>query len=192
MGREARCIVRYGGEASEGRALLETDELVFRGDFRLRVPLREIRSARADDGRLEVVFGEDTASFELGPQAERWAQAITHPKTLADKLGVKPGLRIGVVGIEEPDFAGYGPPEAGSDLILVRVETTDDLAEIERLRGLLAPAGRLWVVAPKGRQHLTENDVLRAGREAGLTDVKVARFSATHTAHKFVIPRASR
>jgi hypothetical protein len=48
------------------------------------------------------------------------------------------------------------------------------------------------VVAPKGRADPTERDVLAAGREAGLTDVKVAKFSDTHTAHKFVIPRERR
>ena len=31
--------------------------------------------------------------------------------------------------------------------------------------------------------------MLAAGRAAGLTDVKVARFSETHTALKFVVPR---
>lgn len=35
-------------------------------------------------------------------------------------------------------------------------------------------------------------DVLQAGRQAGLTDTKVARFSGTHTALKFVIPLARR
>ena len=30
MGREARCRVEFNGEVAEGKALLETDELVFR------------------------------------------------------------------------------------------------------------------------------------------------------------------
>ncbi len=34
--------------------------------------------------------------------------------------------------------------------------------------------------------------VMRAGRAAGLVDVKVVGFSATHTAQKFVIPVAAR
>jgi hypothetical protein len=33
---------------------------------------------------------------------------------------------------------------------------------------------------------------MRAGKLAGLVDVKVARFSDTHTAEKFVIPVARR
>ena len=50
----------------------------------------------------------------------------------------------------------------------------------------------MWVVYPKGRTDPSEVDVLEAGKAAGLVDVKVARFSETHTALKFVIPVARR
>jgi hypothetical protein len=53
-------------------------------------------------------------------------------------------------------------------------------------------AAAMWVVYPKGRQQITEGDVLAAGRAAGLKDVKVVGFSATHTALKFVIPLTRR
>ena len=39
---------------------------------------------------------------------------------------------------------------------------------------------------------LTEAMVIGAGRDAGLTDIKIARISDTHTAMKFVIPVARR
>ena len=47
-------------------------------------------------------------------------------------------------------------------------------------------------VRRKGRKDLTEGDVRAAGKAAGLVDVKVVRFSDTHTAEKFVIPVADR
>jgi hypothetical protein len=49
-------------------------------------------------------------------------------------------------------------------------------------------AAGLWIVYRKGKKEITENDVLSAGRKAGLKDVKVVGFSSTHTALKFVIP----
>ena len=52
--------------------------------------------------------------------------------------------------------------------------------------------GALWVIRPKGSPAITEAEVMAAGKRAGLVDVKVASFSGTHTAEKFVIPRASR
>jgi hypothetical protein len=48
------------------------------------------------------------------------------------------------------------------------------------------------VVRPKGRTEITEDDVMKAGKAAGLVDVKVVRFSETHTAEKFVIPLSRR
>jgi hypothetical protein len=56
----------------------------------------------------------------------------------------------------------------------------------------LKGAAALWIVYPKGQKDITENDVLAAGRKAGLKDVKVVGFSPTHTALKFVIPVARR
>ena len=54
MGQEATCTVHVDGQTSSGKARLETEEIVFRGDFRLAIPLREVRDARAVDGRLTV------------------------------------------------------------------------------------------------------------------------------------------
>ena len=50
----------------------------------------------------------------------------------------------------------------------------------------------MWVVYRKGQKVFNENDVLRLGLESGMVDVKVVRFSDTHTATKFVIRKADR
>ncbi len=52
MGNEAKCLVRFGKQQSEGKALLETSEILFRGDFRLKIPFSSIKSATAVDGEL--------------------------------------------------------------------------------------------------------------------------------------------
>jgi hypothetical protein len=201
MGDEARCTVRYGDRVSEGEALLETNELLFRGDFRLAIQRREIRSVSADDGSLTVEFGAETATFELGKHAERWADKIRNPKTLLDKLGVKADSRVSVVGVQDESFhrllrergiQGADPPMPDSDLIVYQARSLADLDRLRRLAESLKPNGDLWVVAPKGGREPRESHVLDAGKRAGLVDVKVARFSDTHTAHKFVIPIANR
>jgi hypothetical protein len=192
----------YQGQFSEGKALLETDDLIFRGDFRLKVPLKAISSVSAEDGELHVTFEGQHAAFVLGKQAARWKERIENPPTLLDKLGVKPGDLVSVLGLDAEPFVAQlrargvrlveGTAAAGSDHILVGVESVADLQRLAALRNYLAPAGGVWVVAPKGRQHLREADVLAAGKPAGLVDVKVARFSETHTAHRFVIPLSQR
>ncbi|HEY7198375.1 MAG TPA: hypothetical protein VH306_14455 [Gaiellaceae bacterium] len=201
MGDEARCTVHFGGATSEGKAQLETDELLFRGDFRLSVPLREIAEVEASDGELAVRFDGGEAVFVLGPKAERWAERIRNPKTLFDKLGVKPESRVSVVGIADEGFkeelearaARYATaPEPESDLVFLGTDAVAELGRIESLVPFLKPNGHIWVVAPKGRKDIREADVLEAGRAAGLKDTKVARFSETHTAHRFTIPVADR
>src|SRR6059058_573772 len=112
MGAEARCELRLDGASHEGKALLETDELLFRGDapagtrrgFRLAIPLASIQGVSGTDGALRVTFGGGDAIFVLGAQAERWAERIRSPKSLIDKLDVKAGHLVSVVGISEKPF----------------------------------------------------------------------------------------
>src|SRR5271163_2129813 len=89
MGNEANCTVRFGKQVSGGKALLETSELIFRGEFRLKIPFAQIKSLKAVDGELRIDFPEGKASFELGPQAKKWANKILHPKSRMEKLGIK-------------------------------------------------------------------------------------------------------
>jgi hypothetical protein len=84
--------------------------------------------------------------------------------------------------------SGAGDNGRRPDLIFYGAAALADLDGIGVLAGAMPPQGALWVVYPKGRKDLRETDVLGAGRAAGLHDVKVARFSETHTALKFVIP----
>ncbi len=63
-----------------------------------------------------------------------------------------------------------------------------DLSRLEKLKGSLKPNGALWIVRPKGRPEISERATMAAGKAAGLVDVKIVGFSATHTAEKFVIP----
>lgn len=212
MGREARCTVRFAGEVSEGKALLETDELVFRGGFRLKVPFKDMTRVEAVDGRLEIDWPEGEAVFELGsPEAHRWAERITSPPSLMDKLGVKPGARVAVLAVNDGDFwkdlrarteeisehtgtprTPGGGPAGPCDVVVWGVDDVAELAGLSGLEDWIRPDGAIWAVWRKGRKDLTENHVRDAALATGLVDVKVARFSATHSALKLVIPKARR
>jgi len=191
MGREARTVVRHEGQQAEAKALLETDELIVRSPFRLTVPRGEIRAARADGQRLTVEYTGGTVELELGErEAAKWANDIANPKTLADKLGVKPGQRVRLVNGADPELVGAGSrvEDGEADVVFLRAGEADDLSQIDRLQHEIARNGALWVIRPKGRDDLTEGMVIGAGRDAGLHDVKIARVSAAETAMKFVIP----
>jgi len=202
MGRELQCKVRSGGKQSVGKALLETSEIVFRGEPRLKIALASLKSVVAKNGELHLKWPDNSAVFELGEQAEKWAHVILHPKSVAEKLGVKPGSRISLFRLPSPellkdarksaaDFA-EDKPIKDSDVIFFGAETTSDLTRVRKLVSSLAGSGALWIVYPKRRKEITELQVLTAGREAGLLDIKVVGYSATHTALKFVRPKAKR
>jgi hypothetical protein len=202
MGNEVICRVRFGKDESEGKALLETSEVLFRGDFRLKIPFSTIASAKAVDGELRLQTSGGLAIFHLGPAAEKWCEKILHPKSRIEKLGVKPAAKVSLLGNFDAAFLGEiaglaksmskGKAAADSDCIFFATESKKDLGALSKIVKSMQGAAALWIVYLKGQKHLTENDVLSAGRKCGLKDVKVVGFSPTHTALKFVIPLSSR
>lgn len=202
MGREATCGITVNARRFKGRAQLEGDALVIRGEVRLTVPLSSVKTARAADGVLHVRHAAGTVALELGDAARTWAEKVLHPPTLVDKLGIRPTHHVSIVNLDEPALVNRldgraasitsGRLRPASDVIIFGVSTERDLARLEWLRRGLVPDGAIWVVRPKGKDGVSEQAVMAAGKAAGLVDVKVARFSDTHTAEKFVIPVARR
>ena len=198
MGYQASCTLRVGDETSRGTVILEQHDLIFRGSERLAIPLKSIESAVARDGALTVRYGRKTAVFEVGPAAARWADRITNPPSRLDKLGVKPGMIAFMAGEKHADLIDEvksrgarvpkSAPAGGADLIFYGASTRAMLGRLIGLKSGLKPNGALWVIRPKGSSAITESEVMAAGKKAGLVDVKVASFSETHTAEKFVIP----
>jgi len=198
MGQEVVCIARWGGKSVRGKALLETAEIIFRGEERLKIPFSTVRGMEAKDGELRLKTNDGLIVLELGERAEKWRQKIANPKSVVEKLGVKPGEPVAVFGKLDAEFlkklkeqksaVATGKVSDGMGWIFLSAETRDALGEVRKIAGKLKGSAALWVVYPKGQQSITETDVIAAGRKAGLKDVKVVGFSATHTALKFIIP----
>jgi hypothetical protein len=120
---------------------------------------------------------------------------------LLDKLGIRPGMRVALLGLAAADesfraqLAGRtsditdGWPKPETDVVLLAADSTVDLAPLEELATLIRPNGAIWVVSHKGRTAtLRDVEVIAAAREAGLVDNKVASFSDTRTSLRLVIP----
>jgi len=202
VGNEVKCTAWLGKQRSEGKALLETSEILFRGDFRLKIPFSTIKSAKVVDGELRLQTAQGAVVFGLGPAAEKWRDKILHPKSRIEKLGVKPEAGVSLLGDFDAEFLGElgkltksvskGKVTADSEWIFFAVDSKEDLGTMPKISKSMKGAAALWIVYPKGQKHITENDVLAAGRKVGLKDVKVVGFSSTHTALKFVIPLSER
>jgi len=131
---------------------------------------------------------------------------------LLDKLGIRPGMRVAIVGALEDDDevlddegpfrarlaertsdVTVGRPKPDSDIVLLAADTTVELVALAELRSRIRPAGAIWVVSRKGKAAtLRDVEVMAAAREHGLIDNKVVAFSARRTALRLVIPVALR
>jgi hypothetical protein len=201
MGHILDCEATFKRQRSSGRAELETDHVLFRGEFRVKLPFGAITSVSARDGVLTLKSADGTLTLALGERAAKWAAAIKSPKTRLDKIGVKPGQRVSLDGVKDPSFVGELKTAGvdlsdrlrkNSDVVFVLVESAADLKKIARACASLVPDGALWAIRRKGVAEASEALTMTAGKAAGLVDVKVVRFSETHTAEKFVIPKSRR
>jgi len=122
---------------------------------------------------------------------------------LLDKLGVRPGMRVSLIDIEDTTIRPLiadrttelteGWPDPDTDVVLLGADTLDALLPLESLVTRIRPNGAIWVVSRKGpAATLRDTEVIAAAREAGLVDNKVASFSPTHTSIRLVIPVARR
>jgi len=203
MGYDSACTLTTDGQSFRGIARLEHKALIFRGDTRLVVPLDAIDGVQVRDGSLVVTFGDRQAVLAIGANAAKWAQRIANPPSRLAKLGVKEGMRIAVIDVDDEalgrelvaskaviDKSGRG---GDLDLIFVGARTARDLARLGGLTARIKPGGAIWLIRTKGAAAtVSETESMAAGRRAGLVDVKVVSFSDTYSAEKYVIPVAKR
>lgn len=92
MGAEARCTFAFGKKRAEGKALRETDALIFRGgDVRLSVPYRQIPKVEANAGALRVTFPDGLAVFAIGDDVKVARFSETHT---AEKFVIPVARRV--------------------------------------------------------------------------------------------------
>lgn len=129
----------------------------------------------------------------------------TYTTPLLDKLGVKPGARVAIVGDVDPDGSfrelladrtsdvTIGRPKADTDLVFLAADSTAELEALAGLRTRIRSNGAIWVVSRKGKAStLRDVEVMAAGKANALVDNKVVSFSDTHTSLRLVIPVALR
>jgi hypothetical protein len=199
MGREATCICTWRDITADVTALLESTELILRGEIRRHIPLSSIKNLHAENGTLSFSIGDHSLALKLGGDtASKWAKSIANPPTLAKKFGITADTSVWMLG-EADDSALYaalteakivkdsGAPDKSVDLILARIDTPGDLASALRKSAKpISKGAALWLIYHKGKGHaLTEAGVRGAARDIGLIDTKVASVSSTLTALRF-------
>ncbi len=130
-------------------------------------------------------------------------------KPLAAKLGIKPGMRVVLLGAPDALNTLLAPLPDGVTVEQSLVDvmcapflhyfTTQHAqlqADFAALKAALAPDGMLWISWPKRASKvatdLDENVIRATGLAHGLVDVKVAAVDETWSALKFVYRKADR
>lgn len=208
MGYETKCRVRVtepgGTREADATVLLETDELVVRGDARIRIKRLDIKRVARRDGVVTVTSPVATLRLSLGePAAARWEKKIAEPpKQLIDKLDVKPGASVALIGNHDDTLVAQlstrttnvsrASNARNRDVAFVEVRSLDDLDRIERANAAIGDDGAIWVVHPKGPNGVADTAIYAKAKRLGLTYTKVARVSDQLTAEKLVRPLARR
>jgi hypothetical protein len=130
-------------------------------------------------------------------------------RDVTDKLGLKPGQAVRVVGpgdkallarVREKigrKLAGEG---ATADVILYWPQTAEEITlTLKALRGRIAPNGGIWVITAKrgktsasGMAYFNQDALIPLGLAAGLVDNKTCSISERESGMRFVIRKSDR
>lgn len=192
------------GAAQSGTAKLhlDNDELQLRGEVKVRIPRSAVGdiTVRADVVTVTTTLGVLKAT--LGDGAAKFAKKLAEaPKSRLEKMGISAESTVTIVNLKDAELntelESLGATvrtnlAKNAELIVLGIEKSADLTKIATAAKSLAPDGALWVIHPKGTDGVKDTDIFAAGKAAGLTYTKVAKYSATHTGEKLVVPVANR
>jgi len=201
MGAELKCSVTAGRRTAEGVALLETSEIVFRSaSIKLKIPFSAISELGVTAAGLKITHAGGVVTLGIGEAAPKWAEKIRNPKSLVDKLGLKAGQRVTLLGVTDATIAAQiaaraevsSRPGKDVDAIVYQSESVAGLRKLAQLQPRIKRDGAIWLVTPKGKHGIKYAEMLAAAKIARLVDVKISAWNGTHTATKLVIPKALR
>ncbi len=193
MGREAAAICRWRGARAETKALLETHEIILRGDLRLRIDRASIGAMSLDGASLNLTVSGEPLALELGAkEAGKWLAALQKPApTLAEKLGVsaaRPAFVLGAIDDAALQAALAGAMTRDVQQAAVLIAILRDEADLSAAisQALAAPNLPVWCVYAKGKSASPSDAEIRAAMRArGLIDTKISAVSDTLTATRY-------
>ncbi len=193
MGREAVTTATYDGRTDETKVLLESQGVLLRAPFSLTIPRDGIRALAVEGDALTGQGPRGRFELMLGAvEAGKWKAALEKPlPTLAEKLGLKPGVTVWKAGdMDGPELAGaladveHAAVEAASLLI---VRAADEEALNAALAASAGSAAPVWIIHGKGKTATFGEAPVRAlMRERGFIDTKVSAVSDSLSATRYV------
>ncbi len=126
-------------------------------------------------------------------------------RDVTDKLGLKPGYQVRVVGKVDRALLEKARAKIGrsfiregteADVILYWAASASEIMPmLKKLKRTLAPNGGIWVITfkkGKGEPYVPDQQLIPAGLAAGLVDNKICSVSDAQSGMRFVIRRGDR
>ena len=104
MGTEIVCEAKYKRASYRVKVHLDAQTLTLRDELKLSIPLKEIQQVAAKGDLLTVKWKDSTVVLDVGNKAERLADSIRNPRSLLDRLGIKPDHTVSILGLDDPSF----------------------------------------------------------------------------------------
>jgi hypothetical protein len=198
MGREATTIAHWNGQSGSVKAVLESTELILRGDIRTKIARSVIHQFDVTGDALTLTTADNALVLELGSaEAQKWANALAKPPpTLAQKLGIDLVRRAFVLGQVNDEAlkealvdATTEDPQTATIIVAVLISERDLTAAIHLGREM--PECAIWCVSPKGKTaSITDHQIRHEMRASGYIDTKTSGVSDKLTATRYQL-RAS-
>ena len=147
---------------------------------------------RERDAARRYGFARPRPRLPVVPESD----GVQPARSVVDRLGVRPNARVALVGVSDSDLPALVAqrtkkitkmvPHEPVDMIIYQAEGSFALQRISELARLLARPGSLWVLWPRGQEHIKQSHVHRAGIAAGMLDVRMASVSERLSGMEFV------
>lgn len=196
MGRETTTTVKTAGDQVTAKVLLETSEIICRGELKRKFSFAAMKNLKSVDGWLKFKCDGEVVAIHLDDAADAWLKRIKNPPSRAAKLRVKPGDSVLLLGAVEDDVqteltaAGAKIAAKLSDrpsVVLCFIEATAELKKLASIEKSVTDGGAVWVLWPKGADAAVRHeDVVSAGRACGLNQTISIGFSPRFTGLRLV------
>ena len=141
----------------------------------------------------------------MKPETRAERQTRYAAKDVTEKLGIKPGCAVRVVGKGDGELLNKARVKSGrafvranslADVVLFFPKRADEIAvTLSELKTRIEPNGGIWVVTAKknkGEPYVPDQILIPLGLAAGLVDNKICSVSETRSAMRFVVRRNDR
>ncbi len=145
------------------------------------------------------------AREKLSPVERRAREERYAARDITDKLGLKPGFQVRVVGKADRALLDKARAKIGrsfiregvqADVILYWAASANEIRlMLKNLKRSLVPNGGIWVITfkkGKGEPYVPDQQLIPAGLAAGLVDNKVCSISDMQSAMRFVFRKEDR